>query len=224
MIKLTRSMPAPEELEFEKNKASGKYNIPSVVERLKNDFHNKCYLCESKSETFNIEHLVSHEGNVDLKFDWENLFLSCGHCNNLKLNKYDNILDCTKEEIHNKIFFKMNPYPLEEVEIRALIEDERVKITVELLKLIYNGTTSLKKIEASNLRKSLLNELRKFQGYLMDYSDAVDSNDDENIEYWERKIQAELRSNSQFVAFKRDIIAYNRGLNNIFGEFVQTQI
>lgn len=38
MVRVKRSMPAPESLEIEKNKASGSYEKTDVVERLRKDF------------------------------------------------------------------------------------------------------------------------------------------------------------------------------------------
>lgn len=32
-------------------------------------------------------------------FSWENLFLLYSHCKNIKLGKYDNILDCSKIDV-----------------------------------------------------------------------------------------------------------------------------
>lgn len=59
-----------------------------------------CYICENKQITsYQIEHLAPHHGNMDLKFDWNNLFLACAHCNNAKLDKFDPIIDCTKENV-----------------------------------------------------------------------------------------------------------------------------
>ena len=40
MVRVKRSMPAPESLEIEKNKASGSYEKTDVVERLRKDFYN----------------------------------------------------------------------------------------------------------------------------------------------------------------------------------------
>lgn len=44
MVKIERTFPAPASLEIESKKTSGSYSKPDVVERLKKDFHNKCYV------------------------------------------------------------------------------------------------------------------------------------------------------------------------------------
>ena len=96
MINIKKSEHPPKCLSEEKKKANGDYKCGEVLDRLKEDFHNKCYLCEEKEpSTINVEHFIPHQGNKDLKFDWKNLFWACGHCNNTKLAKYKNIIDCT---------------------------------------------------------------------------------------------------------------------------------
>ena len=64
MVKVERSFPAPESLaeEAKKENGRGKYDKPDVIERLKNDFHNKCYICEMKElQDPNVEHLLPHK-------------------------------------------------------------------------------------------------------------------------------------------------------------------
>ncbi|MDE7326889.1 MAG: hypothetical protein K2N63_11535 [Lachnospiraceae bacterium] len=45
MIKVERSFPAPVSLAQEAKKKTGSYLEPDVVDRLKQDFQNKCYIC-----------------------------------------------------------------------------------------------------------------------------------------------------------------------------------
>ena len=74
MVKVERSYPAPESLAA---KSSGKYDEPDVIERLKQDFHDKCYICEMKGlQDPVVEHLLPHRRGkyLDRKFDWDNLF------------------------------------------------------------------------------------------------------------------------------------------------------
>lgn len=96
MVKVERSYPAPSSLQREKKKADGSYSEMDVVKQLEHDFRGKCYICEIKPLMDpEVEHLIPHKGNADLKFDWDNLFLSCYHCNSVKnQRKYDEgILD-----------------------------------------------------------------------------------------------------------------------------------
>ena len=89
MIKVKRNLESPkiekaiEVLKQEKGKSSGSYRKDEVLEALKLVFNNKCYICEnSKVTSYNIEHFRPHKDiDMELKFSWENLFLSCAHCN-----------------------------------------------------------------------------------------------------------------------------------------------
>lgn len=228
MINIKRSYPAPSSLEIEKNKSkksnnpkSGKHNLEDVINQLGNDFKNKCYLCETKATSFEVEHLVSHKNNIDLKFDWENLFLSCRHCNNIKSTSFDNILDCTKEDVENQIKYKMDLFPRAKVKITSLIDDERVNKTSELLNICFNGSnTPTKKLDSKNLRDKILKELTDFRCIISDYLDAVDDDETEDIEYTTKKIKKHLGNNSEFVSFKRWIIKDNPDLYNIFGQYI----
>ena len=101
MVKIERTPTAPASLALESTKANGSYSKPDVWEQLREDFHGKCYICENdKATSVEIEHLVPHKGNKELKFDWNNLFFSCAHCNSMKnKSEYDGkILDCCQKE------------------------------------------------------------------------------------------------------------------------------
>lgn len=90
MVKVERSQPAPESLEIEKKKESGSYKLKDVVERLQKDFNDTCYICELKGlQDPEVEHLLPHHNGryIDRKFDWNNLFWVCGHCNIIKIKQ-----------------------------------------------------------------------------------------------------------------------------------------
>jgi uncharacterized protein (TIGR02646 family) len=116
MVYFEKSQPAPACLVLEKGKANGDYKTPETLRRLENDFKNKCYICESKApHTINVEHFNPHQGNQDLKFDWNNLFWACGHCNNTKLATHNNLLNCTdiNDNVEEAIHYYINPFPKE---------------------------------------------------------------------------------------------------------------
>lgn len=107
MVKVERSMPAPESLAIEAGKANGSYKEKDVIERLEQVFNGKCYICEIKPLSDpQVEHLKPHKGGryPERKFDWDNIFLSCPHCNNIKSqDKYDdNVIDCYKNVAKEK--------------------------------------------------------------------------------------------------------------------------
>jgi len=220
MISIIKSQPAPECKKKKKQKTNGNYKCGEVVERIKEDFGNKCYICEYKEPpTINVEHFVPHKGENELKFDWNNLFYSCGHCNNTKLDKFDFILNCTNPEhdVENWIKYEMKPFPKEKVKISAQKDDEMVTNTVRLLMDVYNGTTQLKIIESSNIRQALLNEIREFQNHLFGYYDDENEDDEKKIHF--EKIKKQLKKLSPFTAFKRWIIKDNPVLRKDFEHY-----
>lgn len=225
MIFFEKSQPAPTSLALEKQKVSGSYNQPDVLDRLIDDFSNKCYLCEQNDlTTMNIEHLRPHRGDLDLKFDWNNLFLACPHCNNIKLDRYDNILNCTVEadEAESRIKLKLDPFPMSEVEVTVNQTDARTLQTAELLKAIYNGTTFMKTREAENLNKKIAEEIHQFLQLLRGYMNAKKNDDQEALQDFNRKIRYSLQKTSPFTSFKRWIIRENDKRNAEFGHLFDT--
>ena len=107
MVKCERTFPAPASLAAEKRKGErGNYREPDVVQRLRNDFHDKSYICETPDlQDPQVEHLIPHKGDLDLKFDWNNLFWSCAHCNSVKnQEKYTGkIIDCCKVDPEQRL-------------------------------------------------------------------------------------------------------------------------
>lgn len=222
MVNVDRDLPAPSCLNREKEKASGDYKCGEVLKYLTEIFHNKCYICQYKyPPSINVEHFRPHKGDKDLKFDWNNLFLACSHCNNTKLAKpeFDNILDCTdkKDRVGEWIKYEMRPFPMEKVKITTEHNDQRVTNTAKLLDSIYNGHTPLKILESINMRKSLLRELLDFQNCLLGYFND-ESEEDEKQSYL-NKLKRHLKTNSAFCAFKRWIVMDNPYYFNEFSEF-----
>ena len=210
MVYIEKSQPAPVCLATEEAKAYGDYKCGDVLERTKNDFFNKCYICEYKEPvTINVEHFKSHQGNKTLKFDWNNLFWSCAHCNLTKSTSYDNLLNCTDsvDEVETAFEYKMNPFPHEEVEIKILKPSLKAIYTQELILKVFNGTTKLKSLEAANLKTKLLLEIQDFQKDITDYYN--DGNDEEMNSYFFMRVKRRLSRKSNFAAFKRWIIRNN---------------
>ena len=223
MIYLPKSQDAPPCLMIEKQKVNGNCNCEGVLDALKKDFNNKCYICETKGpHSINNEHFKPHRGNKDLKFDWENLFYCCVHCNNNKGDReeFDDILNCTVDSdgVDIKIKYEINPFPREKVIITALENTNRVNNTVKLLNEVYNGTTPLKLIESANIRAMLLKEIRNFQDLLFEYDDDSYTNE-EKLDL-KSKIVRDLRSTSNFTAFKRWIIRNSQHFAPDFSEHI----
>ncbi|UED79604.1 HNH endonuclease [Lysinibacillus sp. CD3-6] len=221
MITIKKSEIPPSSLEIEKKKASGKYNKEDVIKQLKEEFHNKCYICEHDGPTnINVEHFIPHKEDIDLKFDWGNLYYACGHCNNTKLAKYDNILNCTLEDddVENNIRLHIDLFPRKFVSVSSVKADIKTLNTVELLEKVYNGSTATKNIEAQNLREYLISDLRDFQKSIFLYYEAEKYSETENMELIKNKIKRHLHDASAFTSFKRWIIKDSEELMKDFGE------
>ncbi|MDX8376651.1 MAG: hypothetical protein R8L53_01360 [Mariprofundales bacterium] len=134
MVPIKRSQPAPACLAKEAQKVSGNYNCGYVENRINADSFSKCYICEEKYiSNINIEHFIPHQGNKTLKFNWNNLLLSCCHCNNIKSNRYQPMLDCTneKDQVDKAISYHITIYPrVEKVFIKPIKNSEKVNNTV----------------------------------------------------------------------------------------------
>ncbi|MCI9320075.1 MAG: hypothetical protein HFH05_08360 [Lachnospiraceae bacterium] len=188
---------------------NGSYNTPEVNAALKEMFHGKCYICENRQiVSYQIEHLNPHRGNTELKFDWDNLFLSCAHCNNTKSDKYDPIIDCTKENVERMIAFRKEGYFGSDEKLVFEMLDRRVETenTVKLLQEVYYGSTPQKKMEAKILRRMLRKELSEFKEYVREYKEA----EDEEKEDLKFLLQQQLKDSSPFAAFKRWLIRDNK--------------
>lgn len=159
------------------------YREGPVYEQIKADFREKCYLCEDDEATsIQMEHFEPHKGDRDKKYDWNNLFYSCGHCNNLKGDRYWPLLNCTKEEdfIWESVELRFSDFPKAKIEViphaRSGKEVE-CENTCKLLKSTLNGenTTAIKKDEAAKLRRKMLRVHREL-------SRAVSASDLERVQ------------------------------------------
>lgn len=223
MIYLPKSQPAPDCLTHEKTKTNGDYKCGCVLNTLANDFKHKCYLCEDKTATsINVEHFIAHQNkNIDLKFDWNNLFYACGHCNNIKLAQYNGLLNCTTDTgIEPKICYDIKPFPKELPQFSAIDDSANTHQTVELLSAIFNGTTPLKKLESANLRKKLLTEINLFRQTLEKYFDYQDDGLTEDALALLPQIKRHINKAANFASFKRWIIRNNKALLAEFSQYL----
>ena len=207
MVKVERTFPAPTSLEIEAKKASGKYDKPDVIKQLRENCHDKCYICEIKNlQDPEVEHLLPHENGKypERKFDWNNLFWSCGHCNKVKnQEKYTGrIIDCCIEDPEELIFFRLKDG---DVEVVAKDNDnERAILTSTLVYEVFNLKNTGMRIYKSDMR---LQELNKEMNILYENLSALKRNPNSKVVM--RKLKALLRRESKFAAFKRNYIREN---------------
>lgn len=201
MVRIERSFPAPESLERESGKSYGSYSEPDVIERLRQDFHNKCYICELKElQDPEVEHLLPHKNGKykERKFAWENLFWSCGHCNKVKNQKrYDSgILDCSKRDPEAAIFFELSE---DDDHIYAQdLSDEEAVLTSRLVTEVFNLRNTGMRVYKSEFRlKKLQEEMNVLYAKLEAYRKSPDS------KIVLRTLKALLRRETAFAGFKR---------------------
>jgi hypothetical protein len=195
------------------------YRRDPVFSTIRDDCCNKCYICEEKGATsLEVEHRVSQSFDPSRKYDWNNLLLSCRHCNRIKGGQYNNILDCTRVDPEDYISLSLETGLYEKVAIVKKSETDGVDETIELLEKVYNGeSTALSKAECENLRKQVLAEVQLFQELLDGYQEEYESG--LKLAFC-RKITGSLGRSSNFAAFKRGIIRNNTELLELFGKAI----
>ena len=200
MVKINKTQPAPGAITCDRD-----YQQGIVFETICKDFHCKCYLCEDKPTSINIEHIVSHKGDVKLKHEWDNLFFACSHCNNIKGIDYDDIIDCTKKDPEEIINFIFKPYPRKEPEFKLVNTDasnqEDIQTIILLEKIFCKPPTSMKSKESIELCNRLYEEFKKLIKYIEEYFEAVEI--DENVERCYTYVINHLNRKTPFAAFKR---------------------
>jgi hypothetical protein len=199
MVKLNKSL-LPKDVQIATEQD---YRTDQVFSILKNDCYNKCYICESKEPTgLQVEH---RNPDSALRFDWNNIFLSCYHCNHAKSNRYANILDCTQSDPEEYILLSISFVDLKKQVCVTKIKDaDGVDETVDLLNLVYNGTkTVILETECENLRESVMKTIMSFTQNIECFVNEPDT----NIKQGYRSIiSKEVSRQSGFAAFKRKIV------------------
>lgn len=201
MVKVDRSYPAPKSLAVEAKKNSGSYSEEDVIAQLKNDFHNKCYICEmNKLQDPQVEHLLPHKnGRYPFrKFDWENLFWSCGHCNGVKNREEyeESIINCCIDDPEDSILFRLDSNNVE-VLAKSMADRKAVK-TAQLVWEIFNIRNTGMRIYKSEMR---LKELQKEMNVLYDKLEAYKKKPESKALL--RMIKVLLKRESAFAGFKR---------------------
>jgi len=210
MVNLERKEAAPTCLQ-----AQIDYKCGDVLEKLEKVFYGKCYICETAIFSTNVEHFKPHKGNKVLKFDWNNLFLACNHCNNIKLTT--EILNCTdpNHDVEERIEYNSISFIEQPIEIKANnnYNDKLTTDTVDLLNKVYNGHTKIKTRDAIKLKEKLLQEMIQFQQLMLNYS--KEKNNKYKLAEIERNIKAEIHKGSELASFKRQIIKNYSNYHNL---------
>lgn len=147
--------------------------------------------------------MIAHKGDLDKKFDWDNLFLSCGHCNSTKnLDLFsENVINCTKvdQSKHIKHEFKDKL-----VVITPLDDDIESITTANLIEKCFDGENTNKRFWASSVRRDeLTKEMVLFFRSLKSYKKNLADNEKYKAEC---TLKGLLKSDRKFAAFKRDYL------------------
>ncbi|MGB0922653.1 MAG: HNH endonuclease [Pseudoalteromonas shioyasakiensis] len=218
MFNAVRNEPAPTSLAGKR-----KYDSKDVWDALKKVFHKKCYICETSAPSeINVEHFVPHEGNEVLKYDWNNLYLSCGRCNNIKLAKYNDLLDCCDPDtdVVRAIKYKppLTPYA-RKLQIEAQSDDDKTRLTAELLNRVFNSEhTTNKTITASSLRRKVFDQYNLLIKQLNKYYDPLALHDEK--ERAVERIKLLLKPCSPYSAFISWCIIEDEELGQMLHDFI----
>ncbi|WP_131668669.1 HNH endonuclease [Psychrobacter pygoscelis] len=200
-----------------------KYDSEDVWEALNKVFHKKCYICETREpHDINVEHFVPHEGNEDLKFDWSNLNLSCSRCNNIKLVKYNDLLDCCDPNTDVIRAIKRlppsTPYA-KKLQIEAQLDDDKTKLTAELLDKVFNSKhTPNKAITSAFLRKKVFDQYNLLLEQLNRYYDPMALPEEKTIAV--ERIKLLLKPSSPYSSFISWCIIEDEELGPILKDFI----
>lgn len=171
MFNVSRSAQTPASLAAKRS-----YTEPDVLDALNSIFLGKCYICETKDPlSLNVEHFEAHQGDVDKKFDWNNLFFCCARCNNIKRDSFNSLIDCTDSAIDAlrsiKHIAPLTPNP-NKIIIQATNDNIKTLETAKLIEKVFNDkNTANKKISLTSLRMRVYKRYAFFFKHVNTYID-----------------------------------------------------
>lgn len=198
MIKINRSKTIPPSLL--NSAAEFRYRNEDVIARLIEDSGDKCYLCESSPVSDpEVEHLLPHKAGKypERKYDWNNLFYACRHCNSVKnKQKYDDgIIDCCVVDPEQLLSQELIE---SEVHVEPLVAgDQKVHLTAELIEEIFMTDNPPLRQRASDARLSALQlRMNAFYEQLLVYTQ-------DRSDFAKIAIGAMLQRDAAFAGFTR---------------------
>lgn len=203
--------------------AKQKYDGRDVYDALCEIFFSKCYICETKEpHDINVEHFDAHIGDADKKYDWNNLYLACSRCNNIKSTTYNNILDCCDET--QDVFRAIKHLPpatpyAKNVQIVAMFDDEKTNTSRELLDKVYNSEHTVnKKVSGAFLRRKIFDQYNLLLDQINNYYSptATGAEKENSIE----KIKVLIDKSSAYSAFIRWCILEDEKLSPFLAELM----
>ncbi len=209
MIQQRKSKKCPPSLMRRKS-----YKGDDVCEQLFSDHDGKCYLCEARVGCYyEIDHLQSRKHFPERTYDWQNLFLACGSCNNKKKDNFDDLPDPLSTPLEEIIRITPDPATLcERVQVRLLKDIPSGKQLVRLLARVYNGTNpSMRKYREKLFYEGFKCVVASFTEKLLAYrkSPSPDTR---------RRVVDMLRVDQPFLGAKYSILYESNMLNDFADE------
>jgi hypothetical protein len=205
-------------------------NYVKNIDGLRDDFFEKCYICERKisdgESRLQIEHRIPKTADItdkNLLNDW-NLFYACSRCNGSGMkgnnyyeksckckygNGYLGIIDCTNCDPHDYIVlkFELDLLRLGKITVTPIKNAQCaqcVPFTKNLLEKIYGCDCIMDDRNITNLKRAIYSQLSKLREKADQLWLAVKGNASESdIHKLRQDLLDQISPDSQFSAFKR---------------------
>ena len=131
-------------------------------------------------------------------FDWNNLFYACEHCNGIKSDNFENLLDCTEvKKIDGLLKVEYDASKAKRQKVSVIDINSNSPETIELIRLVFSiNTTPKRSMGSITLEKQVAKELRNFKLIVDEYM-RNPTQVNENL------LKEEVNNKSDFSAFKR---------------------
>ena len=177
-----------------------------VLHALREVFHDKCYICETKDPlSLNVEHFDAHMNDIDKMYDWNNLFLACARCNNFKRHLYNNLINCTDSNTDALKLIRHAPPVTPFAKTLTIEPTNDAPSTIEtaslIRKIFTDDNTGNKDITGTYLRKRVYKRYAQLLGHINTYidEDSLDSEKEDAI----LRIENLMKKNQEYSAFLR---------------------
>jgi hypothetical protein len=150
------------------------YRDARIVEKLHEIFYGKCYLCEDKDVSPQIDHFIPQSLDGARVNDWNNLYYACARCNSIKADRSD-LIDCCDEtqNVSDAIKCLCPSVPSGDVIVEAQIQEQIVINTAELLDKCYNDqSTAHRGITRESLHERIFEKYALFIRHRMVLKDS----------------------------------------------------
>lgn len=198
-----------------------RYDGQDVYDKLKEIFHDKCYICETKSpQDINVEHFDAHLNDKEKKFSWKNLYFVCSRCNNIKGDRYNNLIDCcnANEDVYRslRLLPPYTPYA-GQIVVEPRINNPKVQSTVDLLHKVYNGKGTVNKaVSAEFLRTKIFESLNALLDLVRKWHSPL------SLEHEKQDALSRMRllikPDAPYSAFMRDVLIDDSKLKFLIDE------